>query len=506
MHKKHQRAKRGQICDAIRNLIIKDKLNVGDKLDAERVLAGKMNVQRLTVRRAIKKLCEEGLLEQRPNSGTYLKKKIKADVEKDAAEHHESVFSPTGNIFVSRPDTVINFYTGDVLPEQMKGWKHILNEFSKKHPGITVRHLQNTRITPNSCNYDCALIRPMDMHAKNTASTGMLFPDTWFSAHKIDSFLSEGLIERINNYNKVENGFEAVPMLLTFPVQVVNADLLEKNNLPMLPSRADWREAEKWLNTVNSVDGLVPTNPYIHSPLNHICRVNKDVVSRNCVDLSCDGIKEFLHFVKGLWRDIKLDSFSGKSLLNLNKAFVDQKMVSIEMFLHLIHNIQKQSKIKAAANTIMPAGMTQVLPRCLIMGHDMEKYYEILEFSQFLASSEGQKLIAQQGFGIPYYDGRQGTELFCSVFQFELADIQKELSCAESFYENIFLKSGFQERIINPTLMEYFNDGLTFKQAVESIQFRTEQLYSLFYREAAKKKSGVKTNLLNDKQQLTHFF
>jgi DNA-binding LacI/PurR family transcriptional regulator len=47
-------------------------MNVGDKLIPERVLAQHLGVSRPTVRRAVSRLCEQGVLEARQGSGTFL--------------------------------------------------------------------------------------------------------------------------------------------------------------------------------------------------------------------------------------------------------------------------------------------------------------------------------------------------------------------------------------------------------------------------------------------------
>ena len=170
------------------------------------------------------------------------------------------------------------------------------SEFSKRCPDITVKHSPVTIESENNVDYDFMVVRSIDLQQESSINNDMFFPKTWFSAHNPDSFLSENLIGRINNYKKEKGGFSAIPLMLTFSLQAVNNDLVETHCLDMPPSGEPWRKAEKWLNTIESVDGLIPPNPYTHSPLNHLCRVNKKIVESNCINLNYPDIIEFLQF------------------------------------------------------------------------------------------------------------------------------------------------------------------------------------------------------------------
>ncbi|QIL46654.1 GntR family transcriptional regulator [Vagococcus coleopterorum] len=61
-----------QIHDQIREEIEKGKWAVGDRLPSERELALAFNVSRMTLRQAVQTLADEGILERRIGSGTYV--------------------------------------------------------------------------------------------------------------------------------------------------------------------------------------------------------------------------------------------------------------------------------------------------------------------------------------------------------------------------------------------------------------------------------------------------
>ena len=62
-----------QLMDSIRNKIISGELKINEKLESERVMSEKYGINRMTVRNALKHLEEEGVLESRRGSGTYVK-------------------------------------------------------------------------------------------------------------------------------------------------------------------------------------------------------------------------------------------------------------------------------------------------------------------------------------------------------------------------------------------------------------------------------------------------
>lgn len=61
-----------QIHDTIKHLIEEGKWQVGDRLPSERELAIQFGVSRMTLRQAIQSLADEGILERKVGSGTYV--------------------------------------------------------------------------------------------------------------------------------------------------------------------------------------------------------------------------------------------------------------------------------------------------------------------------------------------------------------------------------------------------------------------------------------------------
>lgn len=487
-----RRSKRGRVCDAIREIIATRGLKPGDKLGAERVLAERMNVQRLTVRRAIKQLCEEGALEQRPGSGTYVKRRVETTATRRVREDHDSVFAPTGNILISKPATEVEFFTNDVLPGQLAGWERVFRAFNEQCPDIRVRNVGSGRHCNDGSSFDCALVRPMDLSEERIARVECLVPETWFSANPPDNHMTDPVVRRVDNHARTNDGYAAVPLMLTFPVQAVNMNLLDKFSLSPPPSGKPWMETREWLNSFDSIDGLLPSNPFIHSPLNHLCRVDKRTLGSTSVNLDYPDVRAFLAYMKELWGKSRMRSFAKDGLRSLSDAFIGDAMVSLETFLHLIPHVrgEREGDVRVFLNSVSPAGLTQVLPRYLMMGNRREKFHETLEFLQFLAGEAGQRLLAENGFGIPYYKGKEGLALFCSMFPVDIDELIGESVAVDGFYENTFFKAGLQERIIIPVLIGYFNGSLSIDRAIDNIKTRTEQSFNLYFSGGKRERSG----------------
>lgn len=64
-----------RIHDQIKQEIEEGKWHVGDRLPSERELSEKFNVSRMTLRQAIQTLADEGILERKIGSGTYVARK-----------------------------------------------------------------------------------------------------------------------------------------------------------------------------------------------------------------------------------------------------------------------------------------------------------------------------------------------------------------------------------------------------------------------------------------------
>ncbi len=65
-----------QLARHVRKLIADGQLQVEQALPAERELADRFGVSRVTVRKALQELVDEGLLQQRARAGTYVSRGV----------------------------------------------------------------------------------------------------------------------------------------------------------------------------------------------------------------------------------------------------------------------------------------------------------------------------------------------------------------------------------------------------------------------------------------------
>lgn len=76
-----------QLMNSIKKKIASGELKVGDRLDSERTMSQQYGINRMTVRNALKKLEEEGILVSQRGSGTYVKKVPKIENTVDLGEN-----------------------------------------------------------------------------------------------------------------------------------------------------------------------------------------------------------------------------------------------------------------------------------------------------------------------------------------------------------------------------------------------------------------------------------
>ena len=80
-----------QIHDQIKANIENETYKIGDRLPSERELAKQFGVSRMTLRQAIQTLADEGILERKIGSGTYVTAPSSSEMEKLQLEGHETI-------------------------------------------------------------------------------------------------------------------------------------------------------------------------------------------------------------------------------------------------------------------------------------------------------------------------------------------------------------------------------------------------------------------------------
>ncbi|WP_165003625.1 MULTISPECIES: GntR family transcriptional regulator [unclassified Enterococcus] len=106
-----------QIHDQIKSEIEQGVWKIGDRLPSERELAVKFNVSRMTLRQAIQNLADEGILERKIGSGTYVARK-KVQEKMSGATSFTEIMESQNRVPSSR--TVSYFLTSPSSSEMEK--------------------------------------------------------------------------------------------------------------------------------------------------------------------------------------------------------------------------------------------------------------------------------------------------------------------------------------------------------------------------------------------------
>lgn len=145
-----------QIHDEIRRLIEKGQWKIGDRLPSERELAQEFNVSRMTLRQAIQTLADEGIVERKIGSGTYVARRKVQETMAGATSFTDIVMSQ-GKIPSSR--TVSYKMTipssSEIEALQLNGHEHILRM-------ERIRYADDEPICVETTSIPYHLIQPLD--------------------------------------------------------------------------------------------------------------------------------------------------------------------------------------------------------------------------------------------------------------------------------------------------------------------------------------------------------
>ncbi len=89
-----------RIHDALKDEVEKGVWKIGERLPSERDLAERFEVSRMTARQAVTSLVDEGILERRVGSGTYVaSRRVREKNERNDFIHRYYQFSRESSIF-----------------------------------------------------------------------------------------------------------------------------------------------------------------------------------------------------------------------------------------------------------------------------------------------------------------------------------------------------------------------------------------------------------------------
>lgn len=127
-----------QVEDGLRTMI--GRMKFGDRIDSERKIAADLGVARVTARRAIQNLVDEGLLERR-RKGTYVAgsepEPLKPASSSSSSNGKYHPFSELG--FPSLSEKIeLSFSVYENRPRQRVCWERVVSTFNETNAGVTI--------------------------------------------------------------------------------------------------------------------------------------------------------------------------------------------------------------------------------------------------------------------------------------------------------------------------------------------------------------------------------
>ncbi|MFA6103157.1 MAG: winged helix-turn-helix domain-containing protein [Victivallaceae bacterium] len=455
---KKSRKKQDAIITAIIRHIGDSGLNPGQKLISERQLAVIFEVQRLTVRRAVKKLCEQGILIQFPQRGTFV-----------AGERTDQSISIVQHGKNSQDELV--FCVDDLLPEQVAGWRVFFAALERANPGIKIACKFNVpAITMRSGQWDLALVSVFNLNSMPELRNNGL-PVAWFESAIPAGSLNPALVRGVRQFCASASGcYDVLPVGLIGCLRGVNMDIVKTHHLPDPPRRSDWRSLAAWIRQCRKIAPGLIINPVLHSLHNHLFRIDRRIIGPECVNLDFEEVKAFLEFLRSdVTRRFGLDSIQDF------KNFLNGRSLICEFFSQFMPAASARlgGNIFLTTNSISPAGGVQLLPRLLAFGKRRKDQAPLLAAAGFFISEQGQRILAEQCLMLPFYGSTDGLSVIREKYQLDYPGMRAEVDTAEYFYESRFFSGEVQGRALNPVFGRFFDGEMSIDETVSLIKSRT---------------------------------
>lgn len=244
-------SKRETLCRRIVSIINNGEVKPGDRLLPAREIAAEYQVNLRTALAALKELADQGLLDNVPRKGYFVRKDVNVPItlssngEGELSATTENVFQdPLQLLTPLQRSRDLSLYISDTTPGQLSVWNKILQDFRGKHPGISLEIL-----TGNDGHIEDILQeQPVDViHSSPKLLSSCHSGETDFIRLKdlkavgIDR---EKLLPAIRRYLDHDYGFFGIPFSLETHLMYVNTDLMA--------------EISSWFGVPDCLENLLP--------------------------------------------------------------------------------------------------------------------------------------------------------------------------------------------------------------------------------------------------------
>jgi DNA-binding transcriptional regulator YhcF (GntR family) len=462
--------KYAQIRETLLAYIREMKLGPGDRLPSERQLAAQMGVNRLTVRRGIKSLCETSIICQVPKSGTYVAEQQPRRTGAEATQEDDvSALMAEGSFFSSGSQTVLRFHIEDTLPEQRRAWDAVLREFERRHTGIVVDpDYSEGRVfaVDDGSRFDVGLVTPRQLHAvvRRDAPLGRVFGPTWMAEHPLSPQLRHAE-SRIMEPVRRDTAQVGIPLLYGFSLLFVNRRRTREPLTDMMAPQA----LVSW--TAEAVRDDALCCPFAQSTLNLLVRQNRDVLVADGaqIDLSVPGCREWLEAKRDLLgRQPKLLTATPSEIV---RNFLAGDAAVCDLQTNALCLLAERfapglDALGAHLQCMQPAGVTQLLPRYLVARDNAAVTPQLLVLANFLAGDWAQTEMARRQLGLPFYLGDDGVETFCERGPLTADQIHRELAAIGGVYADPLFVGNFEPKTLNPMLRAFCDGSISLEQQI----------------------------------------
>lgn len=471
-----------KVKDAILNYIKDNGLKPGDRCSSELYFSNSLKINRRTVRMAIDKLCEDGILRKEPSSGIFLARLPDESALADAqnTEYDNSLF-PMGSCFL--PQHASETITFGLDDSKIHNWDLILSEF-EKHTGYKIRVIPKYLIRYNDpstkipeCDIYLISIRNIRIGGIDLAANPS-FPADWFSVNPLIKSMNPELADRIIKCSLNDAKAPAiVPIGFSIPFQLINKSMLKSLGLsepPVFPSLGQFNE---W---VSSLGGKCENRifPFIQNSLQHFCRMNRNVIAdekSGKIKIDFPECRELFALQKRYFRKFLLEreEFVFPAMQNVLKT---GDFFLIEFFSNAMSYIKSfypnANEIFSSIADCMDEenGLSQLVLRFLMLGPKCGNQKAACEFACFMASPAGQRLIAEQRSIFPCYHSDENINTICNSIPLKPEIVFREIKNATGFFDSRFFAAEFEERVLNPVMRLYFADTISLDEAIQKIE------------------------------------
>ncbi len=470
------RTKQESVKNAIPKYVREHDLRPGDQLPSERELAALTGFNRLTIRKAVKELCAEGVLEQVPKRGTFLRQ-VEQRHEEDGVD---AIFAPMGSFFIRPQMRMVRFALDDVMPEQQAAWHRIVEGFQETHEGIAVkldfRDGAQLRAPQAAATYDVVLgtLRLLALRSAEDDLPSPGFGPDWFERHPWLDAYPKALRARLEGALRHGDGYLGVPIYAAVPLHVYRRDRLEELGLKEPPHQPSLEELADWLTSVRAMGRAVSAYPFVQSLLNHLLRQDRELINGDPLSgLNLD--RPSCRRVLPLLRAFDSRQSGQPSVWQVLRSLGKGEAVSLELFsnafIWLPGLIGRQlDTLSAVGSSLSGSGQSQVMFTVAMLGRDLSRHAEAVAFCHYLASPGAQHLIAEQLTGLPVSGEPEGLTSFCK--RSPLADVvlRDELGRAESCFEHPCFTSEYQQQILGPALQLYRQEAIQLDDVIRQAE------------------------------------